>query len=202
MKKLIPPLFLLFAFTGISCSVYQTIVNVSRLKFKLGAVNNFSVSGISIEGKKSINDFKPLDVLKISTSIAKKTFPVSFMLNLEAKNPNDGTGGYPRTDITLKSFPWKLYIDDKETIYGNIGEPVTIPGTGEVTNIPIRINIDLIKFFGDKGFDSLINLAFSISGEKGKASRLSLYAKPTVGTPVGDVTYPGELKIISKEFSN
>ncbi len=202
MKKIVLPLFLLFAFTNISCSIYKTLVNISRLQFKLGKVNNLTVSGISVEGKTKLSDFNAMDFLKLSSSVAGKKFPVSFTLNVEAKNPNDGTGGFPSTDATIKSFPWKLFIDNKETISGNISQPVSVPGTGQITIIPIQINVDLLKFFGDKGYDSLIKLALSIAGEKGYSSNIALYAKPTVSSPLGNITYPGELKIVSKQFTN
>lgn len=202
MKKIISILLVIIAFSNISCSIYKSIVNVSRLKFKLGAVNNLSVNGVSLDGKTSAGDFNPFEVLKITSAFANRTFPISFLINVEAKNPNDGTGGYPRTDIMLKSFPWKLYIDDKETISGNINNSVSIPGTGEITNIPIRVDIDLLKFFKDTDYDQLINLAFTISGEKNHSSKIALYAQPTISTSIGDITYPGKLKIISKEFTN
>jgi len=201
MKKYLYFVFII-AFINISCTVYQTAANVSRLKFKLGVVNNYTVSGISMEGKNNINDFTTLEKLKLIGNVAKKTFPVSFIINVEAKNPNDSTGGYPRTDITLKSFPFKLYIDDKETIDGNINNPVYVPGTGESVNIPIRVDIDLYKFFSDKDYKGLINLAFAIAGSKGYSSTVKLYVRPTVSMPLGDITYPGELKIADKEFTN
>jgi LEA14-like dessication related protein len=193
---------LVLAFTNISCTVYQTAVNVSRLKFKLDKVNNYTVSGIPVEGKRSIKDFSPFELLRITGNITKRTFPVSFIVNVSAKNPNDSTGGYPRTDIILKSFPFKLYIDDKETIDGNIDSPVSIPGTGEIVNIPVRIDVDLFRFFSDKDYKQLINLVFAIAGSNGYSSSIKLYAHPTVTTPFGDITYPGDLKIVSKEFTN
>ena len=201
MKNLIYAIIVL-AFTNIGCTVYQTTINLSRLKFKLDQVNNYTVSGIPIEGKKNIKDFTPLELLRITGNAAKKTFPVSFVVNVLARNPNDSTGGYPRTDITLKSFPFKLFIDDKETIEGNINNPVFVPGTGDTVNIPIRIDLDLFKFFSDKNYKGLINLAFAISGSKGYSSIIKLYAHPTVATPYGDITYPGELGIVTKEFTN
>lgn len=202
MKKIIFIFFVIIVFSNISCSVYKSIVNVSRLKFKLGTVNNFTINGVSLEGKTSLKDFSPFEILKITSAFANKSFPVSFLVNVETKNPNDGTSGYPRTDIELKSFPWNLYIDDKETISGNVNNSVSIPGTGEITNIPIRVEIDLLRFFKDKDYDQLINLAFAISGDKNHASKITLYAQPTVSTSLWDITYPGKLKIISKEFSN
>ncbi len=172
MKKIVLLSTALLFLTS-SCSVYETMVNLSRLKFKLGAVNNFTVSGINISGKKSLQDFNPLEVVNLTSVIASGKLPVSFTLNVEAKNPNDGTGGYPKTDATLKAFPWRLEIDNVETISGNIGSPVTVPGTGEVTNIPLTMNIDLIEFFGNKGFDNLINLALTLGGQQGSSTRLS-----------------------------
>jgi hypothetical protein len=202
MKKFLITSVFLFAFINVGCSVFQTLVNVSRLKFKLGQVNNFLVDGISIQGKTSLKDFKAMDVIKLTASVANKSLPVSFTLNVQANNPNDGTGGYPKTNATIKDFPWKLYIENKETISGNLGHPVSVPGTGELITIPIQINLDLYKFFSDKGLEGIIKLAFAVSGEKGYSSNIALYAKPTVTSMIGDITYPGELKIVSKEFTN
>jgi hypothetical protein len=165
-------------------------------------VNNFQVNGLDISNKSSLNDFNPTDVLKLTTMFTQGKLPVSFVLNVDAKNPNDGTGGYQRTDATLKSFKWRLFIDDKETISGDIDAPVTVPGTGEITKIPLRINIDLLQFFKDQGFEKVINLALTLGGKNGTTSKITLYAQPTVSTPIGNITYPGELKIIDTQFTN
>jgi hypothetical protein len=178
------------------------MVNLSRLKFKLGDVNNFTVNGINISNKKSLQDFNALELLNLTQVIASGKLPASFTLNVEAKNPNDGTGGYPQTNATLKEFPWRLEVDNVETIAGNIGSPVSVPGTGEVTNIPLTMNIDLIEFFGNKGLDNLINLALTLGGQQGSSAKLALFATPTVSSPLGDIKYPGELKIVEQSFTN
>ncbi len=203
MKKSFVILFLvILALSNINCSVYQTIVNISRLQFRIGKVDNLRVNGVNFEGKKSAADFNPIEVLKLTSSVVQKKFPVNFTLNVEAKNPNDGKGGYARTDATIKSFPWSLYVDDKLTISGNIESPVNVPGTGEITVIPIQIRIDLFKFFKDKDYESLLKLALAISGNKGSSSKLVLYAQPTLSTILGDITYPQQLKIVDMNFSN
>ena len=200
MKLVISIISLTFLLT--SCSVYQTMVNLSRLEFKLGAVNNLTLNGINISNKKSISDFNATELLKLTSVITSGKLPASFTLNVEAKNPNDGSGGYPKTDATLKAFPWKLEIDNVETISGDIGSPVSVPGTGEVTNIPLTMNLDLIEFFGNKGLDNLVNLALALGGQEGSSSKLTLYATPTVSSPLGDIKYPGELKIVDQSFTN
>lgn len=201
MKKIFYLLVILVAFSSVSCSVYETIVNLSRLQFKLGAVNGFEINGVNISNKSSLSDFNAVELLKITTAVAQGTLPVSFVLNVDAKNPNDGTGGYKRTDATLKDFPWRLMIDGKETISGELDNSVTVPGTGEVTVIPLRMNIDLMDFFKNKGYESLVNLALNLGGQSGSASKLTLFAKPVVTTALGDISYPGELKIVDAEFT-
>ena len=185
----------------ISCSVFQTISNIGRLKFKLGNVGNFSLSGIAVSNKSKLSDFNALDLLKLSSSFAQGNFPVSFILNVEALNPNDGTGGYPSTNATLKSFAWRLLLDNRETISGNIAQPVTVPGTGQAAIIPLQINMDLLSFFKDRGYESLINLALNLGGNSGSASQITLYAKPVISTMLGDLSYPSELKIVDFDFT-
>ena len=200
MKKIFLIISLIFLVT--SCSVYETIVNLSRLQFKLGDVNNFELNGIDISGKSKLEDFNFQDLLKLTTAFSSGSLPVTFMLNVEAKNPNDGTGGYKRTDANIKSFPWRLFVNDKEAVSGDINERIFVPGTGEITEIPIEIKLDLIELFKNKGYEDLIDLALALGGKKGSSSKLTLYATPTVTTSLGDIKYPGELKIVDKKFTN
>ncbi len=201
-KKLLYISFILIMFSGISCSVYQTIVNLSRLQFKLGDVNGFSLNGVSLSNKSKLADFNAIELLKISQAVASGTLPVSFTLNVQAKNPNDGTGGYSNTNATIRDFPWRLLINDKETISGGLGNPVTVPGTGEISIIPLRMNLDLVKFFQNRGYEDLINLALTLGGKTGSSSNLTLYAQPTVSTSLGPIKYPNELRIVSVQFTN
>jgi hypothetical protein len=201
-KTIILSLLIVIALIGIQCSVYQTMVNLSRLQFKLGDVNGFSVMNIPISNKTSISDFTALDVINITSSVSQGKFPVSFVLNVDARNPNDGSGGYSRTDATLKDLAWTLELDGKKTISGRLDNPVSVPGTGDITVIPLRIDIDLKEFFAERGYQSLINLALALGGAQGSSSKVALYAKPTVSTVLGDISYPGELKIVDTQFTN
>ena len=202
MRKLFSiALVLSLVISGIQCSVYETLTNVSRLKFKVGDVNGFAINGVSITGKSKLADFGALDLLKLTSGFAQGSLPASFVLNVDAKNPNDGTGGYKKSDATIQNFKWRLFLDDKETIAGELDQPLTIPGTGEVSTIPLKINIDLMKFFKDKGYESIVNLALALGGAQGSSSKITVYATPTVSSPFGNITYPGELKLVDTEFS-
>ncbi len=200
-KTILTSLLFLIIITGLECSVYQTIANLSKLKFKIDSTKNLKLAGVSLEGKKSISDFSSLETLKLSAAFIRNSLPLTLTINVDAKNPNDGTGGYPRTNATIVSFPWKLFIDNKQTITGDIGSEVSVPGTGEVAKIPLQVSVDLVQFFKDKGYNGIINLALNLTGQGTSPSKITLYVQPTVNTQLGNIKYPDEIKIVNFEYS-
>lgn len=199
MKKNYLLFVLILALSLSSCSVLKQMTNISRLKFKLNGVSDFRLSGINLSNKTSLKDFNVFDSAQLLNNFAKGSLPVSFVLNIEAYNPNDG-GGYPRQDLDIVDFKWRLIIDDVETLSGNIARPISVPGTGETTIFPITIELDLYKFFRERGFENVINLALAIGGKNQNLSRIVLKAQPTIQTPFGKIQYPGEIDIIDREF--
>lgn len=196
-------IMLLFSFSLIqlSCSgAYDALMNIQRLQFKLGSVDNFDLAGIKIKSIRSTSDFGAIDALKLTSAFVRGEFPASFTLNVLAKNPNDGTGGSKKTSAVLKSLSWRLFLDNKETINGNIPNTIEIPGVGQATTIPVVMSLDLFKFFKDQGYENIINLALALGGYSGSSSRVTLKATPTVDTFLGPITYPGEITIIDREF--
>ena len=176
------------------------IANLQRLRFRLADVRDFALMGINLGGKSSLTDFSAMDGLKLVQAFATKRLPAEFVLNIEAVNPNDGTGGSAQTVSTLTSLESRLLIDGTPTVSGNIEKAIEIPGTGQTSIIPIRMSIDLYEFFGKKGYEGLINIALALGGMKRDAARIALDAQPQVMTPLGPIVYPGRLTIISHEF--
>lgn len=187
-----------------SCNVIKDVskmvTNLQKCQFKLENVEGFKLAGFSLSKISSIKDFNVLDAAKLFQAFQSKKLPVEFTLNVAAVNPNDGTSGTAKSNVTLKSLDWKLLIDGVQTIAGAVNTPIEIPGNNQKTIIPLDMKLDLYEFFGTKGYESLINLALAIGGVNGSASKLTLNAKPTISTPFGAMTYPGEIQIIDKEF--
>ncbi len=203
MKK-----FFLFVSLALTCSIFflscaalkdfsNTMTNLSRLKFKLDSVNGFQLAGIPLSGKTNLS---LADGARILSAFSRNELPATFVLNVAALNPNDGTGGTSKAASTLTSLGWTLIVDNTLTIKGDIADPITIPGTGQEVLIPLQMNLDLVKFFKDKGYESIVNLALAIGGANGSASRITLRVKPTVQTAYGPISYPNEIDVIDKEF--
>ncbi len=197
----VPLLALSLTLTAPSCSVLkefgQAVTNLSRCSFKLDGISDFRLAGISLSGKSA---FSLIDAGRALASFGRGELPASFTLNIAAQNPNTGAGGTTKSTATMTSFAWSLRLDDTPTIEGDIAQPIEIPGTGQKAIIPLRMNLDLFKFFKDRGYDKIVNLAFALGGAQGSTSRVTLRARPTIRTDYGPLTYPGEIDIIDKEF--
>jgi hypothetical protein len=195
------PLVVVLGLTASSCSFMkelgQAVSNLSRCSFKLDGVSDFQLAGISLSGKSKLN---LLDAAQAVASFGKGQLPATFTLNIAVENPNTGTEGTSKSTATMTSLAWSLRIDDTPTISGNIPEPIEIPGNGQQKVIPLRMNLDLLQFFRDKGYEKIVTLALALGGVQGSASRITLRAKPTITTSIGPITYPGEIDIIDKEF--
>lgn len=199
MKKVLIILCLLtLSFSG--CSVYKSLSNLARLKFKISHVGAFSLNGVMISSKRSITDFSVSEIASITSAVSRGSLNASFTIFVNALNPNDGKGGYPRTDASIKSFPFRLFLNDVETISGNIGSGFNIPGTGEIATIPFQISMDLMSFFRNQTYQSLVNLALGLGGASASSANVKLVARPVIGTKLGNISYPNDITIINAEF--
>jgi hypothetical protein len=201
MKKISAAVLISFIFIFTGCSILQSFVNLSRLQFKMNGVSQISVAGVPILGKRSLSDLTVFDMAKITGSFFKGSLPLTFTLKIDALNPNNGTGGYKKTDAQLQSLPFRLVVDGKELLKGNISNAVSIPGTGEVQTIPVDLTVDLAQVLKDQGYESLLNLALQVSGIGSGSSNVQLLATPVVSTVLGNISYPGEITIVDATFS-
>ena len=176
------------------------LANLQRLKFKLSGVRDFRLLGIDIGGKAGLGDFSALDALRLVQSYTSRKLPIEFVVDVLAVNPNDGTGGTRKTVSTLTGLECRLLIDGQPTVVGNIDQPIEIPGTGQESIIPLRLSLDLLEFFAGNQYEDLVQLALAIGGKNKTPARIALDAQPTVSTPVGPITYPGRITIVSTEY--
>lgn len=158
--------------------------------------------GVSLTGKTKLSDLSWSDAVKLKDLVSLKSFPVQFVLNLDAYNPNDGKTNPIKSDATITSMDWRLVIDDVPTISGYINTPISIPATGQSITIPMTMELDLYKFFSDRSYDKLIDLALALGGLNSDLTRVKLDIKPSVKTILGSITYPSWITVISKTYTN
>lgn len=201
MSKSVVLLSLFLAVTSISCNVVkelaQGLSSLTRCSFKLQGISDFKLAGISLTGKSSLG---LADAARAVASFTRGELPAAFVLNVGVQNPNDGTAGTTKAAAIMTGFAWNLRLDDTPTISGNIADPIRIPASGQETVIPLNMGLDLMTFFKDKGYEKILNLAMALGGAKGSSSRVTLRGRPTIKTDFGNLTYPGEISIVDKEY--
>lgn len=180
--------------------IARALTSLQRLQFRLDGVSNFTLAGVAFGAKSQASDFTVEDGVRLLAAFKERRLPARFLLNVEARNPNDGTEGTTRTVSTLTRFDWRLLIDDKPTVSGGIDRAIEIPGSGQATVLPLRVELDLYEFFGQGGYRDLIELALALGGKGGDIRRVALEAKPSVSTPLGEIAWPEPITIVSHEF--
>lgn len=200
IKKILFVLTFSFVFAG--CGVVKQITNLSRLQFRLVNIDSITLGRVNFTNKTSIKDLSSLDALKLSTSFIRENVQLKFVVNVEVKNPNAENSVSSKYDLKISTFPWRLLLNGREAIAGNISSPINIPGNKEISYIPVSIKFNLVKFIKDKGYESLIDLALNLAKQKNSPTQLELFARPVINTPMGNIDYPEELKIISLNYTN
>ena len=190
--------------TAAGCGQLKTITdslsNLNNLEFKLADIQNMRLAGVDISKLSDPSKLSIADGISLANAFGRKSLPTSFVLNVDAHNPNDGQGGSRSVPVTLNGLDWRLLIDGKQTIAGDLDRPIDIPGTSANTTIPLRVDMDMYQFFSDRGYDGILNLALALGGVQGSTSKVKLDAMPSVGTPMGTMTYPNRITIVDSEF--
>lgn len=187
---------ILFGCSGIK----DTVENAERLKFKLGSVDKISIGGVNFSNITSVDQLNISQSANLLANLASGKLPTSMTVNLIAKNPDTYPGGTKESSSLIKGLDYRLLIDSKEMLAGEIDKTIEIPGVGKQVTIPIPVKLDLFQLLGDGGLDRIINLVNAMNGTGGASSRVSLKIKPTIDTFLGGISYPGEIEVISKEF--
>lgn len=187
-----------------SCSSIRDISNaltaLQHMQFKLGSITNMKLAGVDVTKISDPSRLSIADGLMLTSAFTRGSLPGTFTLNVEAKNPNNGTAKTRSSPLTLEGLDWQLLIDDVRTVNGNLERPIDVPGTSSATTIPLAVGLDFVQFFKDKGYNGVLNLALALGGASGSSSRVKLDAQPTVGTPFGPLTYPSRITIVNTEF--
>jgi hypothetical protein len=184
-----------------SCATINALAGLSRIQFKLSDVQHVQLCGIDITNKHSISDFGIMDGISLTAAFTSGRFPLTFILNVAAKNPNPPSQSAALSAIKVTDFPWRLLLNGQQTISGDIGAPFGVPPGNTTTNIPLSVTVDLKQFFVNQGYEQLVKLALALSGQGG-VSQVQLKAQPTMSTPLGSVRYPSELTIVNTQFSS
>ncbi len=173
------------------CDILKQVVTFTKCEFKMNSLTEARLAGIDVQSKKSYKDLNLMDVASVTKALLDGNLPLTFNLNIEAKNPNT-------TDASMHKLEWKAFIDDVEMATGVMDKKTSIP-PGGTKQIPLKVTIDLKKALSGKSKDALLNFGFNLAGAGNYPTRVKLDIKPTVYVGSMTLVYPGYFTV-KKEF--
>jgi len=180
-----------------ACDISRQINEMNtfaKCDFRLHTIEDVRLAGVDIQQYKSYTDLKFLDIAAISSALAKGKLPLTFILNVQIKNPNP-------TTAALNKMEWILFIDEIEILNGISNQRAEIPPNDGVSNLPIEINADLMEVLSGESGEAVSNFAFNLSGNGNQPSRVMLKVKPTIMVGNTPVSYPGYISV-RNEFTS
>ncbi len=175
----------------VGCATLRQMTALRRVDFSLDGVRDGRLAGVDLRRIASYDDLGPVDVGRIALAVARREVPLECRVIVRADNPADN-----RAAATVVKLAWTLLLDDKETVSGVLDTAVTMP-PGQTAYIPLPVRVNLRQFF-DGPAQSLVNLAASVAGVSSHPTKIAVRAVPTIHTPLGDITYPGPITIVSR----
>jgi hypothetical protein len=185
---------IVFLFLWQSCDVLKEVVSFSKCEFRVTTLEKPRLAGIDISSKNKLSDFRLTDAAKLTQAFLAGRLPLTFTLNVEAKNPNPTTAAISRLD-------WIAYIDDVKVVEGTTDKRIVIPANNGVKEIPLYISTDLRDLLSGKSKDAVINFGLNLANASKKPTRVSLKVKPSVEVSGVMMTYPGYFTL-NQEFSS
>jgi hypothetical protein len=151
-------------------------------------VENVNLAGVNVQNINNLSQLNWTDAQKLMKAVASNTFPLSFQLNLEGRNPNTAAAG-------LNRLEYELFIDDIQMTTGILNQSFTIPPNNGNAVIPINMNIDLKKVLSGKSLDAMVNFGLNLAGSGGKPTRIMIKLKPSILVNGKLLAYPGFITV-------
>ncbi len=174
-----------------ACATLQQLAALRQVTFALAGVRNGRLAGVDLARIRSYADLTTTDIGRISLALARKDLPIEFVVDVRAENPPDNT-----VTATMVRLAWSLLLNDKETISGVVDTTLALP-PGVPVGIPMQMRLNLLQFFEGPA-QSLVDLAASIAGLSSDPTRIAIRAVPTIDTPIGRISYPSPITIVSR----
>ena len=181
--------YVLVLFTFIQCcSFLKEISTLGKCEFRMGTLEQPFIAGIDVSKIHNFTDLTLMDVGIVGASVMRGELPLSFTLNVEARNPNPATAA-------LNRLEYMVYIDDVEVAKGSLDQRVEIAANGGIVNIPLRLSTDLVRILNKDSRATLFNFGLNLADASSRPTRVTLKVKPTIIVGMMEIEYPGYFNV-------
>jgi hypothetical protein len=192
-KASAPIMGFLLAWAALSaCQTINQMKNFANCSFRRQDMGKFNVAGIDLGTRRTLADFGIADLATLGRAWGQPEFPITFMVNVEAKNPNPQVASMIRMD-------WIAAVDGKDLVSGTLNERVEVAANGGTALVPLQVNLDLKKLFAGQERNAALGFLLDAAAKGNDNTRIAFKIKPYVRIAGIDIPYPGYLTI-KKDF--
>ncbi|MCC6348687.1 MAG: hypothetical protein IT347_03730 [Candidatus Eisenbacteria bacterium] len=170
------------------CTAVQELAALRLVSFGLSNVSDVKLVGIPIGPGADYSKLGLADVARLAAALVARQAPLELVAHVSATNPPEN-----KVSARLVGLGWKLFVEDRQAIAGNLDTPVEIP-SGRTVDVPVAVRFDLAQL-GSGGARDLFDLAVAIAGQGAITKDLRLELVPTIETRLGPLTYPSPIVI-------
>jgi LEA14-like dessication related protein len=173
MKKVL--LLACICIISVSCDVAKNIAgiyNLTQCEYKYNSISGLTLAGINVQNVTGASSLNPLTLTSLIAAFGKSSIPLSFILNLDVKNPN-------YQPAILNGLQYVLEIDNIQMTSGSVNSRMQV-ATGEIAQLPINISFDLKKALSKESGEAMKNMAFNFVGLGDKPTSVTILLKPTL----------------------
>ena len=179
---------LLLSFLLGSCATVKEMVALRHVDFRFDRISDAAVAGIALSRVTSYDALGAADLARFALAVTTQEVPLDLVVHLEGRNPEANN-----VTARMTAMDWTYLVDGRETVSGSLVQALSFP-PGAPTDVPVRVSLDLVRFFGGDG-RALLTTALSLAGRGTGGRRTALRILPTIDTPVGPMKYPRPIEI-------
>jgi len=183
------PLFLIM-FTLTSCKQLQELQNLTKCEFRLKNIQLLNIDNVDVSKIKTTNDIDVLTLAKLSKTLLSSNIPISYITNIEVKNPN-------AQKAAINKLALHILFNNTEIVQTEINKYVEIM-PNQSTLIPINMTSDITQIIKGENINNILGLLFP--GNDNPAV-FTIKLKPSILVGPIAIDYPGYITL-SKDFKS
>jgi hypothetical protein len=170
------------------CTALQELAALRTVTFEFARVSDVRLVGIPIGPGASFSKLGVADAARLGAAIVTKQAPIELIAHVSATNPSEN-----KVAARLVELGWTLFVEDRQTLAGQLGNPVSI-APGSTADVPLAMRFDLLQL-GGGGARDLFDLALAIAGQGTVQKELRLELLPTIETSLGPIRFPAPVVV-------
>lgn len=198
MKKLLFGAILSALTLFTSCDVQQQaqkMMALQKCKYHFTSLSNFSIAGVNAQSLVGSHGLNIASAPQVALALLRKDVPLQTTVNVQIENPTANIAG-------INEFDYSLLLQNHELTSGTIAQEVQVPANGGISNVPIKINLNVFNLLTDsESKKDIANFFSSLSKpESDGKSLITIKLRPTFSIAGSKIKYPGFITV-SKDVS-